>query len=277
MKMKITVVTPCFNPGKYLRPMLESVAANAAFVAKHVVMDGGSTDGTVDVLKAWAATHPWFEFVSERDGGQADACRKALERVETEYFFWLNADDVMCEGALEKLSAECGVGSAEWGVRSAECGVRSAERPAIVYGDYLRIDGEGKVYAKRRQPSFDFWDCLHGYITVQNVAAIFNAPMLRAAGGFDVTRRFVMDYDVILKLAKRGEARHVRAFCGAFRRHEASKTVTIDDVCRRETEELRTAWGVPTGRLRRSLLHTWAKLRVALRMLREGILLERVI
>lgn len=266
--MTITVITPCFNPGKYLLPMLESVAANVDFVAKHVVMDGGSTDGTVGILEAWATTHPWFEFVSERDGGQADACRKALERVETEYFFWLNADDVMCEGALERLSAECGV-------RSAECGASDAERPAIIYGDYLRIDVEGKVYAKRRQPSFNFWDCLHGYITVQNVAAIFNAPLLRAAGGFDVTRRFVMDYDVILKLAKRGEVRHVRTFCGAFRVHATSKTSTIDDVCRRETDELRTAWGVPTGRFVRRSLHTWAKLRVAFRMLREGVLLER--
>ena len=201
--MKITVITPCYNPGKYLRPMLESVAANAECVAKHVVMDGGSADGTIETLKAWAAEHPWFEFASEKDAGQADACRKALERVKTEYFFWLNADDVMCEGALELLGAECGM--------------KGEEGPAIVYGDYLRIDGEGRVYARRRQPSFNLWDCLHGYITVQNVAAIFHAPLLRAAGGFDVSRRFVMDYDIILKLAHCGEVRHVRAFCGAFR------------------------------------------------------------
>lgn len=260
--MKVTVITPCFNPGKYLKPMLESVAANAEFVAKHIVMDGGSTDGTVETLKAWAAEHPWFEFVSERDEGQADACQKALARVNTEYFFWLNADDVMCEEALEKLSAECGA--------------RSEERPAIVYGDYLRIDGDGKVYAQRRQPSFNFWDCLHGYITVQNVAAIFNASMLRIAGGFDVSRRFVMDYDIILKLAKRGEVRHVRKFCGAFRVHATSKTSTIDDVCQRETEELRTAWGVPKCRLLRWSFHKIAKLRVAFRMLCEGVLLERI-
>ena len=50
--MKITVITPCFNPGKFLKPMLESVAANADFVARHIVMDGGSTDGTVEALKA---------------------------------------------------------------------------------------------------------------------------------------------------------------------------------------------------------------------------------
>lgn len=260
--LKVSVITPCYNPGRFLLPMLESVAANAGFVAKHVVMDGGSTDGTVGILKAWAAEHPWFEFVSEKDGGQADACQKALKRVETEYFFWLNADDVMCDGALEVLA----------GQTEAEDGEK---RPAIVYGDYLRIDGEGKVYARRRQPSFNFWDCLHGYVTVQNVAAIFSAPMLRAAGGFNEKWRFVMDYDIILKLAQAGEVRHVRRFCGAFRVHATSKTSTIDDVCQRETDELRTVWGVPKGRLARRFLHAWAKIRVAGRMLCEGILLER--
>lgn len=258
--MKIAVITPCYNPGCFLRPMLESVAANKALVEKHIVMDGGSTDGTVETLKAWEAEHPWFEFVSEKDGGQADACRKALERVETEYFFWLNADDVMCGDALETLTAAIGEGT----------------RPAIVYGDYLRIDADGKVYAKRRQPSFNLWDCLHGYITVQNVAAIFNAPLLRAAGGFDPSLRFVMDYDVILKLARAGEVRHVRAYCGAFRVHASSKTTTIDDVCQLETQALRTVYGVPQGRLIRWLLHLWAKLRVTGRMAWEGILLERI-
>jgi len=256
--MNITVITPCFNPGRFLLPMLESVARQGDFVAKHVVMDGGSTDGTVETLKAWAVTHPTFEFVSEKDGGQADACRKALARVETEYFFWLNADDVMADGALETLG------------RAAETG-----RPAIVYGDYLRIDGEGKVYAKRRQPAFNFWDCLHGYITVQNVAAIFHAPLLRKAGGFDPSWRFVMDYDIILKLARMGDVRHVRAFCGAFRRHETSKTVTIDDVCQEETERLRTAYGVTTNSVLRNVLHKWSKLRVVCRMLREGVFWER--
>ena len=256
----VTVITPCYNPGRFLRSTLESVERNRDFVAKHVVMDGGSTDGTVDVLREWAKGRPWFEFVSEKDGGQADACRKALERVETEYFFWLNADDVMCDGALEALTAVIGNGA----------------QPAIVYGDYLRIDGEGKVYAKRRQPSFNAWDCLHGYITVQNVAAIFNAPMLRAAGGFDPSLRFAMDYDIVLKLSLCGEVRHVRQFCGAFRVHETSKTATMDDVCNMETQELRTRNDVTENKIFRALLHKVAKLRVAFRMLREGIILDRV-
>jgi len=258
---KVTVITPSFNPGRFLKPMLESVERNAEFVARHVVMDGGSTDGSVDVMREWAKGRPWFEFASERDGGQSDACRKALEKVGTEYFYWLNADDVMCDGAIANMTGAIG----------------EAGHPAIVYGDYLRINGDGEVYAKRRQPSFNAWDCLHGYITVQNVAAIFNAPMLRAAGGFDPSLRFVMDYDIILKLSRCGDVRHVRKFCGAFRVHEASKTTIMDDICHCETEELRTRYGVTRNRFCRVALHKIAKLRVALRMLCEGILWDRMV
>lgn len=259
--MKVTVITPCFNPGKFLRPMLESVASQKEYVAKHLVMDGGSTDGTVEILRLWAKDHPYFDFVSEKDNGQSDACQKALARVETEYFFWLNADDILCKDGLSALIK----------------GVADAKRhPAIVYGDYLRIDGEGRIYAERRQPTYSYWDCLHGYLTVQNVSAIFNAPLLRQCGGFDPSLRFVMDYDIILKLGKIGPVIHVPKFCGAFRMHETSKTMTIDDVCRRETEELRTKYGVSHNMAIRQVQLFIAKTRVYLRMIFQGCMKGRV-
>lgn len=258
--MKATVITPCFNPGQYLLPMLESVAAQGDFVAKHIVMDGGSTDGTVELLEKWSEGRPWFEYVSEKDGGQSDACQKALDRVDTEYFFWLNADDVLCKDGLSNLLSAVGEG----------------EHPSMIYGDYLRIDGEGKVYAKRRQPSYSYWDCLHGYLTVQNVSALFNAPLLRSEGGFDRSLRFVMDYDIILKLGKIGPVKHVKKFCGAFRVHSTSKTSTIDDVCQRESEELRTKYGVTTNMVLRKLKFKIAKARVYARMLFQGCMKDRL-
>lgn len=256
----ITVITPCYNPGKYLLPMLESVVKQGDCVAKHIVMDGGSTDGTVERLKEWAEARPWFEFISEKDNGQADACQKALAKVDTEYFLWLNADDELMDNAVEKLLGAIGEG----------------EHPAIVYGDYVRIDGEGKVFAKRRQPTYNYWDCLHGYLFVQNAAAIFNANLLRQCGGFDSSLRFVMDYDIILKLGKIGPVKHVKWFCGAFRVHATSKTSTIDDVCQRETEELRTRYGVTTNSVLRKMAFRIAKSRVYVRMLLQGCMKDRL-
>lgn len=258
--MKCTVITPCYNPGKFLLPMLESVKEQGESVSKHILMDGGSTDGTVEILQKWASENPYFEFVSEMDKGQSDACQKALQRVDTEYFIWLNADDILLPGAAKKLLSVC----------------ERRVRPSIVYGDYVRIDGEGNVFAKRRQPSYNYWDCLHGYLFVQNAAAMFNAEMLRKVGGFDVSLRFVMDYDIILKLGKIGSVEHIKYFCGAFRVHGLSKTSTIDDVCQKETEELRIRYGVTTNRSLRLLLYKIAKLRVSIRMLFQGCLKDRL-
>lgn len=255
-----TVITPCYNPGKYLMPMLESVANQGDSVTRHIVIDGASTDGTVDRLREWAESHANFIFVSEKDGGQADACRKALNRVETEYFIWLNADDVLLDGAADKLLSAIGEG----------------EHPGIVYGDYIKIDASGKTFAKRPQPSFSYWDCLHGYLTVQNVAAIFNAPLLRSVGGFDPSLRFVMDMDIIFKLAREYEVRHVRYFCGAFRIHATSKTMTIGDVCQREQADLRSRFGVTTNMRIRNVLKRIVQLRVLYRMIVEGCIWDRL-
>ena len=136
--------------------------------------------------------------------------------------------------------------------------------------------GEGNVYAKRRQPTYSYWDCLHGYLTAQNASAIFNAPLLRQCGGFDTSLRFVMDYDIILKLGKIGPVVHVPKFCGAFRVHEDSKTTTIDDVCQRETEELRTRYGVTQNQMLRRIMQSVAKLRVYSRMLFQGCMKDRL-
>ena len=177
--MQCTVITPCYNPGKYLMPMLESVEAQGDCVVRHIVMDGGSTDGTVRRLEEWAKMHPYFEFRSEKDKGQSHACQKALEMVDTEYFCWLNADDKLLDGALETLMTKA---------ESCE------KRPAIVYGDYIRIDGNDRVIAERRQPTYNYWDCLHGYLFVQNAAAIFNADMLKSYGGGGVQYRSEVCY-----------------------------------------------------------------------------------
>ena len=85
-----------------------------------------------------------------------------------------------------------------------------------------------------------------------------------------------MDYDIILKLGKIGPVVHVPKFCGAFRVHADSKTTTIDDVCQRETEDLRTRYGVVQSKTIRRILQYVAKLRVFSRMLLQGCMKDRL-
>jgi glycosyltransferase involved in cell wall biosynthesis len=219
-------------------------------------MDGGSTDGSVELLSQFGGSQPKLYWTSERDKGQSDALNKALKLVDTEYFGWLNADDKYCPGMMEKL---------------LRCARGSDSRPVGVYGDYLVIDAREQIRRWRRQPSFSYWDCLFGYLTVQNCGAIFRTDKVREAGGFDASLQFAMDYDLILKLGSKGEIRHVREYAGCFRLHEASKTSRLQEVCRSEIAILRKKWsGCSDYGLR--WRYVLSKFRVAMRMAGQGCL-----
>jgi GT2 family glycosyltransferase len=258
----VCVITPCFNAGPHLLTCLKSVAAQAPHVAQHIVMDGGSTDGSIEVLRSYAGTSPGLRWVSQKDGGQSDALNKALALVDTNYFGWLNADDCYLPRGLAALVEATAI--------------PNAEPPVVVYGDYKIIDAGGRVLKRRRQPSFNYWDCLYSYLTVQNCAAIFRTNACRASGGFDESLKFCMDYELILRLARAGRVEHVRQYVGCFRHHSNTKTSQFPHVCESETNSVRTAiTGLSDGQLRRRY---WAtKSRVLLRMALEGCIASRLV
>jgi GT2 family glycosyltransferase len=259
MTEPICVITPCFNAAPFLLSCLRSVAAQGDYVSKHVVVDGGSKDGSVEILQEFARTNPKLSWRSEPDAGQSDALNKALDKVDTRYFAWLNADDCLLPGKIGVL------------VKAAQ----SVQAPAIVYGDYLGIDANGRIMKRRRQPSFNYWDCLYSYLTVQNCAAIFRTDVCRATGGFDKNLQFCMDYDLVLRLARSGVVRQVRDYVGCFRSHDGAKTSQLQEVCVTETERLRLrVSGQSAKSLRRR--YWYGTLRVATRMITEGCMGSRL-
>jgi glycosyltransferase involved in cell wall biosynthesis len=254
MADQVSVITPCLNPGRFLLPCLESVQAQGDRLRRHIVIDGGSTDGSLEVLKQFGGSHAKFYWASGIDKGQSDALNKALELVDTEYFGWLNADDKYCQQMMDKLLDP----------RHEEEG-----RPVIIYGDYMVVDEHEHILRRRRQPTFSYWDCLFGYLTVQNCGALFRADKAREAGGFDLSLEFAMDYDLVLKLGLMGEVRHVREYAGCFRMHESSKTSRLQDVCGREIDALRRKHSGCSGfglRWRYAV----SKIKVAMRMIAQG-------
>lgn len=259
MMESICVITPCFNAAPFLLSCLRSVAAQGDCIHRHIVMDGGSNDGSLEILREFSRTHPNLTWRSEPDEGQSDALNKALEEVDTRYFAWLNADDCYLPGKLGTL------------VQAAQ----SAPAPTIVYGDYQVIGASGEILKRRQQPSFNYWDCLYSYLTVQNCAAIFRTDICRTTGGFDRDLEFCMDYDLILRLAGTGAVRHVRDYVGCFRHHDGAKTSRLQQVCEKETERLRLK---VSGQSARSLRwRNWiGTMRVVGRMVTEGCIRSRL-
>ena len=204
---RVTVVTPCLNPGERLVRCLDSVAAQTYADVEHVVVDGGSTDGSVELVRSRG-----LQMISEPDRGQTDALNKGFALGTGEYLGWLNADDSLVPRAIERVVATF------------------ASRPDIgwVYCDceILREDGAAEVARAPAQLSKDILD--YGNRLTQ--PGVFVARWaLDRVGPLDEKIQLAMDFDLWLRLLDaRVPAAHVPEALAAFEIHGSSKTGKVD-------------------------------------------------
>jgi hypothetical protein len=183
---RISLVTPSFNTGRHLGDAIRSVLSQDYPHLDYLVMDGGSTDATIDVLRSFGDRVRW---VSQKDQGQSDAIRKGFEQTTGEILGWLNADDVLAPGAL----------------RTA--GEFFAAKPdvALVYGNATYIDSDGRLIGPCAHiESFNIDRLLHYSDFIVQPAAFFRRTAYEAVGGLDASLHYGMDYDLWLKLARGG-------------------------------------------------------------------------
>ncbi|MBK8020940.1 MAG: glycosyltransferase [Chloroflexi bacterium] len=123
----ITILTPSYNQAQYIRATIDSVLGQDFPDFEYLVVDGGSTDGTVDILKSYS--DPRMRWISERDKGQTDALNRGLRMTSGEILTWINSDDVLLPGAVRFMVETF------------------ASRPEIdmFYGDVNIIDSAGNV------------------------------------------------------------------------------------------------------------------------------------
>lgn len=193
----VTVVTPCLDPGDRLASCLDSVARQTYDRVEHLVVDGGSTDGTVDVLE-----RSGVRFVSEPDGGQTDALCKGFALARGDFLTWLNADDTLRPEASE-VAVESG---ADW-----------------VYGDCDVVEG-GRHSLWRPLPDYGPWHVAAGEMIPQP-GSFFARSAYDAVGGLDPSFDLAMDVDLWIRLVDAGvRAAYVPRILAEFEIHPASKT-----------------------------------------------------
>jgi glycosyltransferase involved in cell wall biosynthesis len=199
----VSVVTPSLNQGRYLLEAIESVRAQTHAPVEHVVVDGGSSDGTLAIL----GRQEGLRWVSEPDRGQSHAVNKGFAMAQGEVFGWLNADDAYEPHAVaEALAALDGVG--------------------LVYADVTRVNDD-RVNPRRisSRPSWDLWTELNDGNGVFSPAVFFTREAFEAVGGLDESLHLAMDYDLWLKIGKRFGARHVDRVWAVQRIHDEAKTI----------------------------------------------------
>jgi glycosyltransferase involved in cell wall biosynthesis len=201
----VSIVTPSLNQSPYLRQAIESVRAQTYRDIEHIVVDGGSTDGTVDIL----GEYPELRWVSEPDRGQSHALNKGLAQAHGSVLGWLNADD-----AYESTAVAEAVAAME------DTGA------ALVYADVTRVDGDGDNPRRiRSRPSFELWTELNLGCGIYSPAVFFSRGALDAVGPLDESLHLTMDYDLWLRIGQRFPVRHVDSIWAIQRLHEDAKTM----------------------------------------------------
>lgn len=200
----VSIVTPSLNQGAYIEETIRSVAEQDYPRVEHIVVDGGSTDGTLAIL----AQHPHLQWLSEPDRGQADAIDKGFRLATGEILAWLNADDLLLPGAIA---------AAVETIRETGCG--------LVHGGWRQIDEAGRTIGDVPAVPFDLRHQLNHANRVAQPGSFFTRAAYEAAGGIDASYRYAMDYELWLKLGKVADVRHVERVLGAYRYHPTSKTV----------------------------------------------------
>jgi glycosyltransferase involved in cell wall biosynthesis len=178
------VVSPSYNTGAHVGAAVRSVLDQDWPHVDYLVMDGGSTDNTVEVLKSFG---PRLKWVSQRDRGQADAINRGFAQTSGDVLGWVNSDDAYAPGAL-RAAAEL---------------LAANPDVAMVYGDADFIDAAGNRIGRcaHVEPVFSRRRLLHYSDFVVQPAAFFRRGAFDAVGGLDPSLNWAMDYDLWLKFA----------------------------------------------------------------------------
>jgi len=210
---RVTIVTPSFNQAPYLEATIQSVLIQDYPEIEYFIMDGGSTDGSLEIIKKYA--DKLAGWVSEPDKGQTDAINKGFARATGDVLAWLNSDDTYEPGAVTQAVELL------------------AQHPEIsmIYGDCNYIDEAGRVIGRFPAAQTDYRRLREGYVHIPQQASFFRADLVHRVGQLDPTFYFAMDYDLWVRLAKIAPPLYVPHLWANFRLHRDAKTITADDRC----------------------------------------------
>jgi glycosyltransferase involved in cell wall biosynthesis/SAM-dependent methyltransferase len=205
---RISIVTPSFNQGKFIERTVRSVLLQHYPNLEYILMDGGSTDETLDRLAPYKEQFSYF--ISEPDEGQADAIATGFARSSGEIMAYLNSDDMLAPDALHFVAHFF------------------RDHPNIdwIYSHRCIVDDEDRVtWYWILPPHLSFlmrrWD----YIPQET--CFWRRSLFEKTGNIDRSYRFAMDYDLFVRFMNKGRGRRLNRFLGAFRDHSTSKTKQI--------------------------------------------------
>lgn len=212
-KPLVTIITPSFNQAPYLEETIQSVLNQTYPNIEYIIMDGGSTDGSVEIIKRHQKK--LTQWVSEKDRGQTDAINKGFALAKGEILAWINSDDTLLPNAVgeavEYLQDHPDVG--------------------LVYGDTNYIDEKSRVIGRFPASQTDLPRLRRGYVHIPQQASFFRKSIWDQVGPLDPEFFFAMDYDLWVRIAQLSGIHYLPRLWANFRLHRGAKTIDADDRC----------------------------------------------
>jgi glycosyltransferase involved in cell wall biosynthesis len=206
---RITIITPSFNQGEFIEETILSVLNQNYPNLEYVIVDGGSTDNTLDIIKKYDNRIDWW--VSESDRGQSHAINKGLARATGDIINWINSDDLIFPGALYRV---------------ADCFQRHRGEVHLMVGEHARISANGRILKISSPPSLGAMSLRNLIIPIGQQSSFFTRKALELVGSLNENLHAIMDMDFYYRILNLG-GRFIRfkGLVGAIRTHPKAKGV----------------------------------------------------
>ena len=250
--MKISVITPCFNSEATLRETMESIHTQQGVGFEHLVMDGGSKDGTRNIVREF----PRAQLFCEKDRGHFDAMNKGIARASGDVIVILNADDCFRPDTLNAASAAM-TAHPEWDA---------------CFGDFLFVDANGHEITRRAEVGYDFKVLLHGLDYICHHTLFVRKSTYERIGNYRFEPYpFIADYEFKLRLGReKCQVGHIPQFLVNYRIHGAQVSTLRARQMEEEARRLRLEYGGHNGMAGRVLQYAYRAKRQFQKLLVRG-------
>ena len=220
---KFSVVTPSLNQGTFIEDAIRGVQSQSYPSVEHIVVDGGSTDRTLEVL----GSYPDVRWSSEPDKGQSDAINKGFRAAEGDIVSWCNTDDYYLPNAFESVANAFAASAAD-----------------VVYGEIIYVTQDKEPIRHKKEHRFDVKTLLYYGCYIPSTSTFFSRRIIDDGELLDVDLKVAMDYEYFLRLASKGyKFAHLPQPLAAFRLQETNAGKRYEHLWRGEVSRVQDRYG----------------------------------